>query len=320
MLILLVSSARDLTTDYIVRELRRRDIEAVRLNTEDLPSGRVWFCSDSGEWRLSLRGKDIVLSDVRSAYYRRPALPLPSVGGLGVAERSYVVAEWSAVLKSLYAVIGRRWLNAPSSIDAAEDKPRQLAAAMFVGFSVPPTLITNDPDAASTFVGEGAAVAKPLRRALLEGDGRDRVIFTSRVEVEFLNMQREAISVAPVILQREIQKRVDIRATVVGNHVFAAEIHSQEEEETIVDWRRGARPDLRHEIHALPSSVSKACVDLTNHLGLRFGAIDLVQDLDGRYWFLEINPNGQWAWIENRTELPISSAIVDELVLISSVM
>jgi len=53
-------------------------------------------------------------------------------------------------------------------------------------------------------------------------------------------------------------------------------------------------------------------------LGLRFAAIDLVLDQTGEYWFLEANPNGQWAWIESRTGLPISSAIVDELLAISA--
>ena len=46
---------------------------------------------------------------------------------------------------------------------------------------------------------------------------------------------------------------------------------------------------------------------------LGFGAIDLIQDRDGAHWFLEINPNGQWAWIETRTGQPIATAIVDWL-------
>jgi hypothetical protein len=51
---------------------------------------------------------------------------------------------------------------------------------------------------------------------------------------------------------------------------------------------------------------------------LRFSAIDLVLDPSGDYWFLELNPNGQWAWIEARTGLPISEAITNELVRISN--
>jgi glutathione synthase/RimK-type ligase-like ATP-grasp enzyme len=68
----------------------------------------------------------------------------------------------------------------------------------------------------------------------------------------------------------------------------------------------------------LPETVVAACIEVTAALGLRFSAIDLIQDRDGAYWFLEANPNGQWAWIENRTGLPIARAIVDELQAIST--
>ena len=64
---------------------------------------------------------------------------------------------------------------------------------------------------------------------------------------------------------------------------------------------------------AVALSFAAPAVALVDELNLRFGAIDLIRDVNGEYWFLECNPNGQWAWIENRTGLPISAAIVDEL-------
>ncbi|WP_329091666.1 hypothetical protein [Streptosporangium sp. NBC_01469] len=48
-------------------------------------------------------------------------------------------------------------------------------------------------------------------------------------------------------------------------------------------------------------------------LGLRFGALNFVVDHEGRYWFLEVNPCGQWDWNQAATGLPISDAIADEL-------
>ena len=126
-----------------------------------------------------------------------------------------------------------------------------------------------------------------------------------------------SIQSAPIIFQRQIYKSVDVRVTVVGKNVFAAAIHSQAREETRVDWRNGSDILLRHTVITLPEAISQQCVALTEKFGLRFAAIDLIKDRDGEYWFLEINPNGQWAWIENLTGLPIAAAIVDELVAIS---
>ena len=59
-----------------------------------------------------------------------------------------------------------------------------------------------------------------------------------------------------------------------------------------------------HYPHRLPREVENSCIDLVQRLGLEFGAIDLIVRPDGRYTFLEINPNGQWAWLEEMTGLP----------------
>jgi glutathione synthase/RimK-type ligase-like ATP-grasp enzyme len=45
-------------------------------------------------------------------------------------------------------------------------------------------------------------------------------------------------------------------------------------------------------------------------LGLNFGAVDMILTPDGRYVFLEINPNGQWGWVEDLTGMPISEEII----------
>jgi glutathione synthase/RimK-type ligase-like ATP-grasp enzyme len=313
-MILIATTSRDLTSDYIVLELQRRRAAYFRLNTEDISKARVRFRSAaSNDWIVEFDNSALSLADVRAGYFRRPSSPAPpSLAVKDEAERAYCVGEWLAVLKSIYSALGTRWLNPPNAIMLAEDKPRQLALARSVGFCVPETLVTNDFDAASAFILEGDTIAKPLREALLESKDQERVIFTSRLST-LAEHQADAVAVAPMILQREIPKTYDVRVTTVGYRVFAAAIYSQEHAETEVDWRKGPHPDLRHEIIELPTDVEAACVRITRALDLRYSAIDLVLDRDGGYWFLEANPNGQWAWIENRTGLPIASAIVDEL-------
>jgi glutathione synthase/RimK-type ligase-like ATP-grasp enzyme len=281
-LILIASNERDLTTDYIVLELRRRACPFVRFNTENASGGHIWFSPEKGErgWTVSVAGQTIDFLQVRAGYLRR-------------------------------------WLNPPIHMLAAENKPRQLALAAALGLRIPATIVTNCPNDVARFIKDGPSVVKPLRSALLESADGERVIFTSRIG-RVTAEAAQSIEAAPFILQREIAKRFDIRVTVIGERTFATEIDSQANKETTVDWRSGSRADLEHRIHALPSSVAGQCIALTKVLELRFGAIDLIQDQSGQYWFLEINPNGQWAWIETRTGQPISSAIADELQGIAS--
>ncbi len=318
-MILIVTNERDLTSDYIVLELRRRKLPFYRLNTERLSEAKVSFSPERGEnaWIVELDKKSIDFAAVKAAYFRRPGVPSVSETVKQNAARRYCEVEWGAALTSALNSLGERWLNSPIAIMAAENKPRQLSIAYKLGFTVPDTLITNDLRQAQRFLSEGVSVAKPLREALLEDDGDERVIFTSRLN-ELVRTDEKRLALAPVIFQREIQKHSDIRATVIGEAVYAAEILSQEFDETKTDWRCGSRTDLPHRPHDLPGDLRMKCIHLVRTLGLQFGAVDLVLDQGGRYWFLEVNPNGQWAWIENRTRMPLTKAIVDELERIAA--
>ncbi|QTF57944.1 MvdC/MvdD family ATP grasp protein [Stutzerimonas frequens] len=311
-MLLLVTNRRDITIDYVVAELKHRQTPFFRLNTEDLPTARCTMAAfPRNAWSLSFGERDLKGSDIRAAYFRRPAQPTSNATIIDDGEREYAEAEWGALLKSLYARLDGLWLNAPMDIFAAEDKPKQLMFANEIGFNVPEVLITNDIKSVREIVEAGSAVGKPLRQALINGE-QERVIFTTRLE-HLSDGDDAAIALAPFIVQTEIKKKYDVRVTVVGSQVFATAIRSQEHEETTVDWRQGCRPDLKHECIELPREVEDQCAALMRRLNLRYGAIDFICDQQGKLWFLEINPNGQWAWIENLTGYPIAAAIVDEL-------
>lgn len=316
-MILLVTNKRDITTDFIVLELRRRGLAFNRLNSEDLPSAALRFLPQANQgWEIDFGDRKLALRDVRAAYYRRPGTP-ELTGAKDAATRDYLANEWSAVTRSLWNALEGRWLSSPFAILRAEDKPRQLALATALGFDIPDTLISNNFEAAAAFVGTRDAIGKPLRHALIERGEAGEVLFTSRLD-PLKPQDREAVALAPVIYQREIRKAYDVRVTVIGDSVFSVAIHSQHHSETQVDWRSGTRLDLRHEPIELPDEIVEKCLSLTRALDLRYGAIDLIADVEGQHWFLEINPNGQWAWIERRTGLPLAAAIVNELVTLST--
>lgn len=311
-MIFLATNKRDITIDFVVLELQKRRIEYVRLNTEDITEWQVELPrGDPRNAVFSKGSSSFCISEVTAAYYRRPISPEPAEN-FDQPIKQYIVSEWSAILRSIWTALDDRWLNSPYAIQTAEDKPRQICLARAAGFKVPETTITNNFDAAKTFASSLNVVAKPLRRALLEDvDGPGRVMFTSRVELT--GEDEAALRQAPIIIQREIPKRCDVRATVVDNRVMAVAIDSQAHRETEVDWRKGSGTEVKHRILKLPDDIEKACIHVTRDLGLRYSAIDLIEDQEGEYWFLEANPNGQWAWIEQRTGHPITKALVNAL-------
>jgi glutathione synthase/RimK-type ligase-like ATP-grasp enzyme len=119
------------------------------------------------------------------------------------------------------------------------------------------------------------------------------------------------VGLAPVVFQENMAKRLEMRVTVVGEQVFAAEIRSPEHFRTGTDWRHYQEFGCEgfYAVHSLPADVSQRCVRLCQELGLCYGAIDLILTPTGEYVFLEVNPGGQWGWIEEFTGLPISEAV-----------
>jgi len=59
--------------------------------------------------------------------------------------------------------------------------------------------------------------------------------------------------------------------------------------------------------------LNKRLLALQKRLQLVYGAIDMRRTPDGEYYFLEVNPAGQWHFVEQRTGLPISKAMADLL-------
>src|SRR5207249_3343457 len=105
----------------------------------------------------------------------------------------------------------------------------------------------------------------------------------------------EKYSLTPSIFQEYIEKEYELRITVVGEKVFAAKVDSQKQDETKIDWRKHK---TLFQQYSLPKEISDKCVELTQKLNLSFGAIDIIRNKEGQYTFLEINPNGQWAWLD----------------------
>lgn len=113
------------------------------------------------------------------------------------------------------------------------------------------------------------------------------------------------------ILQELVPKQHEVRLTVVDGHFFAARIDAASEAARI-DWRSDYY-SISYSAMETPAGIRSPVRALLQSLGLRFGALDLIVDPDGQWWFLECNPNGQWAWIEEETGLPIAAAIADAL-------
>jgi glutathione synthase/RimK-type ligase-like ATP-grasp enzyme len=179
-----------------------------------------------GGWRACLGG--IRLGGLRSVYYRRPrrftfdpAIPAEQVNWCeGQARYGF----WG-VLETLAVT----WVNSPSAVQQAEYKPRQLRLARQAGLSVPPTMITSCPGDVAAFASAagGSIVTKALyARTPRDIDGYPTgVLYTAEVSPH--QYSDPGIAATAHLFQAKIKCVFDVRLTVVGDKVFAAEIHQE---------------------------------------------------------------------------------------------
>jgi len=313
--VLVLAARDDWPTDRIVTELTQRGTPVLRMDTADFPQRlTVGARIDQGHgWagELATEHHAVELSQVGAVYYRAPgAFQFPAE--MSAPERMFAAGQARAGLGGVLSALScPRWLNHPTSAARAEYKPVQLAAAREAGLLIPPTLVTNRPEDVRQFAAEtGPLICKPLASPVVIEGGELKTVYTRLLSDEDLTDLR-GISVTAHLFQAWIEKTHEIRLTVVGERMFAAAIHAGSDAAHI-DWRSDYG-SLTYTPTEVSGDVAAGVRRLMDSLGLRYGAIDLAVDQQGRVWFLEVNPTGQFDWIQGATGLPIVEAIADEL-------
>jgi len=203
-----------------------------------------------------------------------------------------------------------RWVNNPAAETAADLKLHQLRLAADLGLTVPATVVSDDRHVLASFWAEhgGEVVTKAVATA--SGWAIAETIMTRRVSKADLDMLKNA---APCVtlFQELIPAAYDVRVTLAGDEVFGCAIYSQEGQSPI-DWRLDQSVPMRS--CDLPDDVIAKLQRLRRALGLDCAAADLRIEPDGTPVFFEINARGSFAFVEARTELPISKAIASLLL------
>lgn len=316
MTVLVLTRAFDATSDLVISELSHRGVPVHRLDPGEFSHGfraSARMGPERDAWSGILRGqhRDLSLSDIRAVYYRRPS-PYRPHPELTHHDARWARAEARAGFGGLLAALDCLWVNHPSRNAHAELRPLALATAARCGLNVPRTLITNDPSEARRFIASlpGGFVAY---KGLGPGgptshDAEAHALWTTQVRAEEID---DSVRFTAHQFQEWVPKAYEVRLTAVGNRLFAAEIHAGSEA-----GRIDFRTDYAHLTYRrcdVPASVAVGMHRLLNALQLRYAACDfLVSQEDGRWYLVDVNPNGQWGFIPELRE-PLTHALADLL-------
>lgn len=293
---LFLSHKNDLHVEVVAKLLR--DIRvAVDVFPTDLVSSErsaTFFATAS----LAPGAKATIrLADYDLIWSRRLRMPQRGIGSLDEEGRAFVDAECRAAFDGLC------FTTAPEQIvvnpllpeRVAESKLWQLDAAQTIGFAIPETLCSNDPDDLREAAARlGHVVVKKLRGT------HHRTPLTLDLTPAMLASDAE-LQAAPMILQARIEAALHYRVHVFLDQVLAFRIVSTE-----LDWRphagRGATACR------LDPATERRCLRFREVSGLYYCIIDLIEDRRGEIHFLECNPQGQFLFLEQRTGYPIARA------------
>lgn len=323
-MVLIITNRTDVTSDLVIKELNKRNYKFFRLNTDEYPTNLFgsfkYFKNNKFVIELFYldRKKKINLKRINSVLFRRPVSPVIDSTLANKNIKQYCIDECYDFLRGIWHSLDCcYWISKPNSIKKAEHKIYQLKIAFECGFKIPETIITNNPTEVLNFKKhlKSDIIIKPLYSGFIESSARNnnKMIYTTKLNDSDLN-KIETIKFAPAIFQRYIEKTCDLRVTVIRDKVFAVKIESKKLPSSIPDWRYAELNDLKHSIFILPPKIKKLCIELVKSLSLEFGAIDFAIDTNNNFYFLEINPNGQWAWLEHILNIPLTQTIVDALI------
>jgi RimK-like ATP-grasp domain len=314
--VLIITNDHDEHADAVGGELTRRGVPVFRFHPADFPHA----CSVSieiaeGRVHGELRNSDgrVGFDDICAAWFRRSGnLYENRLTITSEKLENYVKIQSQGTLSALCSSLQTLWVSHPLALRRAEVKALQLIEASRAGLRIPHTLISNDPGRATAFVegmGDADCAIKPLLAVgVTDEQGGFRMPLTAMLP---RGHSLASVALAPTILQPYVEKAFELRCVVIGDKIFASKMDTQADEKSRID-SRGGDPD--HEAFDLPDEVEAALHRVMDSFGLNFASLDMIVTPDGEFVFLELNPNGQWLWLEYELGLPLVATMADLLM------
>lgn len=300
--------------------VKEKNGETYRFNTDLYPTGiQLSLAENNKKKRVVISGPEgeLNLEDITSIWYRRVRLGDKIPRTMDPELRNASILEARTVFFGFLESVDTFILDRVSKIRIASHKQLQLQIAKKVGLEIPRTLTTNNPGEVREFFStcKHGMITKMLSSFSVYEDDKEKVVFTNLVKPGDLE-DLEGLSYCPMTFQENVVKKLELRITIVGNQVFAAALDSKVSQLAQNDWRKDGLGLIDSwEAYSLPRGIETKLLQLMDYFGLNYGAVDMIVTPDNKHIFLEINPAGEFFWLETyNPKFPLSRAIADVLL------
>lgn len=322
-MILILTNKADLHPNSVIEKLIEKGIKVFRFNTECLLTDYFvsWECKNNKTdfiLQNKITNAEIRGSEIKSVWERRPEKPNQSFIENEQIKKICLDEAKGFLISLQYYLKDKFWIGNAIFDSVASSKLLQLKTAISLGLKVPDTIHTNNKANLNDFLQtQNQVVVKSLEAQSFDIDEQNHIVFWTRKHEknELLNYPENAVNSTVNFIQQYIEKKFELRITVVCNKVFACKIESQhlDDEKGKIDFRQGYE-GIKYSAYELPENIAQQCIEYLKLMNLNFGCFDFIVTANDEYIFLECNPNGQWLWIEHETGLNITDAIADYLL------
>ena len=194
-----------------------------------------------------------------------------------------------------------RCVNRYSASRLVRNKAVQLRLAHASGLKTPATLMANSPAAVRHFFDQypDNAICKAFASHVWQQQGSDDLTVTETFSLtrEELPADDEIFTYSPAIYQQKVKKQFDVRAVLMEERVYSFAVRTAA---NALDWRHDAAlRKVAVERIATPAAVESGILSFAAAAGVCTGSLDLAVDRNGEWWFLEINEQGQFLWLDD---------------------
>jgi glutathione synthase/RimK-type ligase-like ATP-grasp enzyme len=308
--VLILTKKTDIESDLVGIKLLKHGIDYVKITEEDIPLnfGFKFDTRTNEKSILYLRNRRINPRNIKIVLFRY--FDLKFLNYYTGIFQAFFAQQWYQAFNCLRLTLDSTWINDSQKTFDSENRLRQLVTAQKIGLSIPETSITNSILEGKKFLKRNPkSIMKVLHHHEITLKHRSFKFLTNNMEADHL-LSFEDLVYAPVIFQRKIENDSEIRVTVVGDKIFSCKL-SINDKNKYSDLHKIEESKIIFEEINLGKKMEKLCIKLNRELGLLVSSIDFVQGKNGEFFFLEINPIGDWYWIEKRTNLPITKSMFD---------
>lgn len=319
-MIVVFSSLSDTSTNIICSYFLKEKVEFFRINLEDeIRVYKFLITSNQIELRLIVNNEVVNFSEIKTIWYRNCYLFESILKKVieSFPRNHHVIDYHNNEIKFLndyfFSVLEEKGMIGNFSM-GTPNKLFILKEASKCGLKIPNTLITSEKKVAKTFVLNHQVVIKPIKDAIPVRIGNKiHRPFTKVIDSRFIEKIEK--SFFPTKFQEAISIAFELRIFFIAGHFFSMAIYSEgKKSKKILDWRHHHKEGNRYVPFKLPMDTMFKIKRLLKKTKINCGSIDMIVTPENEYYFLEINPTGQFNFLSEYTNSYVEKIIAYKLI------